>query len=110
MLRCLRVQEPRAVWKAPTYRDRGVSVCSFSLEVQGIAEMPASSHLLLGQRRGKRASKGKVSAVQPPSPTLLAFDSMIRFGLVQLLEAVLKQTSVLTGSLFGVLISTNISK
>lgn len=58
----------------------------------------------------KEQAKGKVSAVQPPSPTLLALDSMIRFGLVQLLKAVLKQTSVLTGSLFGVLVSTNICK
>lgn len=69
MLRCLRAQEPRAAWKAPTYRDGGVSACSFCLEVQGIAEIPASSPLLLlGQRRGERASKGKVSTVQTPPP------------------------------------------
>lgn len=77
VLGCLRAQEPRAAWKAPTYRNGGVSVCSFSLEIQSIAEIPASSHLLLGQRRSERAGKGKVSALQPPSPTLLAFDSMI---------------------------------
>lgn len=106
MLRCLRAQEPRAAWKAPTYRDGGVSACSFCLEVHSIAEISASFLLLLllGQRRGERASKGKVSTVQLPSPILLALDLLIQFGLVQLLEVVLKQTSTHRFSLwcFGI--------
>jgi hypothetical protein len=46
-------------FESPTYRNGGVSVCSFSLEVQSIAEIPALSHLLLGQRRDERAGKGQ---------------------------------------------------
>lgn len=109
----MRAQEPRAAWKAPTYRDGGVSESSLCLEVQGIAEISAFSHLLPGQRRGERASQGNVSTLslcRPSSPPLLALDSMIQFGLVQLLEVVLKQTSAITGSFLGVLVSTNISK
>lgn len=45
--------------KRPRTEDGGVSVCSSCLEVWGIAEIPASSHLLLGQREGKEQARAR---------------------------------------------------